>query len=131
MARFAGRADAGEREAAALNMCRAWYVPFYRYGVIHGDPHLGNYTVNADASLNLYDFGCIRVFEPSFVTGVIELYHALRAGDRERAAHAYAIWGCEGLSEAMIEALNIWAEFLHRPRLGDWVQRHPETSSRL
>ena len=26
---------------------RAWYVPFYRYGVIHGDPHLGNYQVRA------------------------------------------------------------------------------------
>jgi len=24
---------------------RAWYVPFYRYGVIHGDPLSGNYTV--------------------------------------------------------------------------------------
>ena len=33
-----------ERDALARNMFRAWYVPFYEYGVIHGDPHLGNYT---------------------------------------------------------------------------------------
>ena len=32
----------------ALRLFRAWYVPFYGYGVIHGDPHLGNYTVFED-----------------------------------------------------------------------------------
>ena len=59
-------------------MFRAWYVPFYEYGVIHGDPHLGNYTVRGrDGDVNLLDFGCIRVFEPKFVKGVIDLYFAL------------------------------------------------------
>ncbi len=66
MAQFAEEAGTTQREAAALNMFRAWYVPFYGYGVIHGDPHLGNYSVNADASINLYDFGCIRVFPRVF-----------------------------------------------------------------
>ena len=31
----------------------------------------------ADGSINLLDFGCIRVFPPRFVEGVIDLYHAL------------------------------------------------------
>src|SRR3954447_25866213 len=45
-----------ERDALAINMFRAWYVPFYSYGVIHGDPHLGNYSVRpADGSVNLMD----------------------------------------------------------------------------
>ena len=30
------------RNLVAKNMFRAWYVPFYLYGIIHGDPHLGN-----------------------------------------------------------------------------------------
>jgi Predicted unusual protein kinase len=30
------------RNRIARALFRAWYVPFYRYGVIHGDPHLGN-----------------------------------------------------------------------------------------
>ena len=63
--------------ALAINMFRAWYVPFYYYGVIHGDPHLGNYTVRPDGSVNLLDFGCVRVFPPRFVEGVIDLYRAL------------------------------------------------------
>ena len=78
-------ADAGDierRNQVAMNMFRAWYVPFYGCAVIHGDPHLGNYTICDDGTVNLLDFGCIRVFPPSFVKGVIDLYMALRDGDR-------------------------------------------------
>ena len=52
------------RTELAMTMFRAWYVPFFEYGVLHGDPHLGNYTVQADGALNLLDFGCLRVFPP-------------------------------------------------------------------
>src|SRR5262249_2414904 len=40
------------RDRIAYNMFRAWYVPFYFYGVIHGDPHLGNYTIRPDGTVN-------------------------------------------------------------------------------
>ena len=68
-------------------------MPFYRFGVIHGDPHLGNYQVRADNNLNLLDFGAIRVFQPKFISGVIHLYEAIRDGDNEKARHAYENWG--------------------------------------
>lgn len=129
MAAFAEDADPDARKAAALNMFRAWYVPFYGYGVIHGDPHLGNYSVNGDASINLYDFGCIRVFPPHFVKGVIELYHALRTDDRDRAAHAYGHWGFENISNELLDTLNIWAGFLYKPLMEDKVQRIQESES--
>src|SRR5215467_8504983 len=80
------------RNAIALRMFRIWYVPFYYYGVIHGDPHLGNYTVAPDNAVNLLDFGCIRVFPASFVKGVIDLYHALDRNDRDLAVAAYESW---------------------------------------
>ncbi len=35
--------DLEDRNRVAMSMFRAWYVPLYYYGVIHGDPHLGNY----------------------------------------------------------------------------------------
>ena len=35
------------RDAIAVGLFDAWWRPFLRYGVIHGDPHLGNYTVAA------------------------------------------------------------------------------------
>lgn len=131
MAEFADTATE-HRETVAVNMFRAWYVPFYYYGVIHGDPHLGNYTVNPeDGSVNLYDFGCIRVFTPRFVRAVIDLYHALRNDDRALAVSAYETWGFTDLSNEMIDVLNIWASFLYSPVMEDKVQRIQESDSGL
>ena len=119
------------RNAVAANMFRAWYVPFYDYGVIHGDPHLGNYSVRPDNTINLLDFGCVRLFDASFVQGVIELYYALRDGDRDRAAQAYGIWGFETISNELLDILNIWAEFVYAPLLRDKVQKIQESDSGL
>jgi predicted unusual protein kinase regulating ubiquinone biosynthesis (AarF/ABC1/UbiB family) len=117
-----------QRNTVAFNMFRAWYVSFYDYGVIHGDPHLGNYTVRPDGSINLFDFGCIRVFKPSFIRAVIDLYHALRDGDEELAVHAYETWGFRDLGRDTIEVLNQWARFLYAPLMEDRVQPIQETS---
>ena len=119
------------RNRVAHNLFRAWYLPFYTYGVIHGDPHLGNYTVRPDGTLNLMDFGCIRVFRASFVQAVIDLYHALQRGDRALAVHAYETWGFEGLSRELIEALNLWAEFVYAPLMEDRPRRIQENESGL
>jgi predicted unusual protein kinase regulating ubiquinone biosynthesis (AarF/ABC1/UbiB family) len=115
-----------ERDALAINMFRAWYVPFYFYGVIHGDPHLGNYSVRPDSSVNLMDFGCVRVFPPRFVRGSIELYRALLSDDLDRAVGAYEDWGFTGLSRDMIAVLNRWAAFLYGPLMDDRPRRLTE-----
>ena len=115
-----------ERDALAINMFRAWYVPFYLYGVIHGDPHLGNYSVRPDGSINLMDFGCVRVFPPRFVRGSIELYRALMTDDLDRAVTAYEDWGFTGLSREMITVLNRWAGFLYGPLMDDRPRRLTE-----
>lgn len=110
------------RNTIAINMFRTWYVPFHVYGVIHGDPHLGNYSVRDDLGINLMDFGCVRIFPPRFVGGVIDLYRALRDGDRDLAVHAYETWGFKGLSAEMIDVLNIWASFIYAPLMEDKPQ---------
>ncbi|MDH3582137.1 MAG: AarF/UbiB family protein, partial [Hyphomicrobiales bacterium] len=112
------------RNAIATYMFRAWWYPFSHYGVIHGDPHLGNYTVFEDATgtpagLNLLDYGCMRTFPPKFVQGVIDLYTGLRDGDRDLMVHAYETWGFAGLKHEVIDILNIWAEFIYGPMLED------------
>ncbi len=105
------------RNQVALTMFKAWYKPFYTYGIIHGDPHLGNYTIRPDGTLNLLDFGCVRVFDPSFVKGVIDLYFALLNDDRDRAVNAYEDWGFKDLSHETIDSLTTWARFLYGPIL--------------
>ncbi len=123
------KATAARRNAIARNMFRAWYVPFYYYGVIHGDPHLGNYTVRPDSGINLLDFGCIRVFRSPFVKGVIDLYHALDRDDEALAIHAYESWGFRNLSREMIAVLNRWANFLYAPLLDDRKRRIQEVET--
>ena len=115
----ADTADQELRNRVAYNMFRAWYVPFYDYGVIHGDPHLGNYTMRPDGTVNLFDFGCIRVFKPAFVRGVIDLYKALRDDDEALAVSAYETWGFYDLDRELLDALNLWAQFLYAPLLED------------
>jgi predicted unusual protein kinase regulating ubiquinone biosynthesis (AarF/ABC1/UbiB family) len=116
------QSDEETRAALALNMFRAWYVPLYFYGVIHGDPHLGNYSVRPDRSINLLDFGCVRIFPPSFVGAVIDLYRALETDDRERAIQAYRTWGFANITNELADVLNVWAGFIYGPLLENKVR---------
>ncbi|AQS88391.1 ABC transporter ATP-binding protein [Neoasaia chiangmaiensis NBRC 101099] len=108
-----------QRDAIARALFRAWYTPVYRYGVIHGDPHMGNFTVRDDFGLNLLDFGAIRIFPARFVKGIIELFTALSEKDEERAFHAYELWGFKGITRETARILNEWASFLYGPLMDD------------
>ena len=107
------------RNEIALAMFRAWYVPFYEYGAIHGDPHLGNYSVRTDDGINLFDLGCVRIFPARFVRGVIDLYRALLTDDHELAVSAFELWGFDRLNRDMVAALERWARFIYAPLLDD------------
>jgi predicted unusual protein kinase regulating ubiquinone biosynthesis (AarF/ABC1/UbiB family) len=117
------------RNRLATAMFTAWWFPFSRFGVIHGDPHLGNYTVfNAangkgePSGINLLDYGCIRIFPSKFVGGVVDLYNGLLRSDDDLVVHAYETWGFKRLSRELIDVLNIWARFIYGPLLEDRVR---------
>jgi len=124
------------RNRLATAMFTAWWFPFSRFGVIHGDPHLGNYTVfderdgvsprktsgGKPGGINLLDYGCIRIFPPSFVGGVVDLYRGLLHDDDELVHKAYETWGFRRLTRELIDALNIWARFIYGPLLDDRVR---------
>jgi predicted unusual protein kinase regulating ubiquinone biosynthesis (AarF/ABC1/UbiB family) len=107
------------RDKVAKNIFRSWYKPFYQYGILHGDPHLGNYSANLDGSINLYDFGCVRVFEPKLIEGVINLYRAFQNNDHDLMVDSYEKWGFKNLTKEIIEILNLWAEYLYEPLMED------------
>jgi predicted unusual protein kinase regulating ubiquinone biosynthesis (AarF/ABC1/UbiB family) len=123
------------RNTLATAMFTAWWYPFSRFGVIHGDPHLGNYTVfdarvegrprknvSEPAGINLLDYGCIRIFPPQFVRGVVDLYHGLLHDNDELVVRAYETWGFRRMSRELIDTLNIWARFIYGPLLDDRVR---------
>ena len=117
------------RNSLARNMYYAWYKPFFEYGVIHGDPHLGNYSVQDDLSINLYDFGCMRIFQSKFIQGVIDLYFALQKNDEALAVHAYEQWGFKDITKEKLKILSKWANFLYAPLMEDKVQKIQESDS--
>jgi predicted unusual protein kinase regulating ubiquinone biosynthesis (AarF/ABC1/UbiB family) len=114
------------RNRLAIAMFKAWWHPFSHAAVIHGDPHLGNYTVFSEdgeaRGINLLDYGCVRIFHPRFVGGVVDLYRGLQRDERDRIVHAYETWGFKDLSNELIDILNIWARFIYAPLLDDRIR---------
>ncbi|HTK36089.1 MAG TPA: AarF/UbiB family protein [Caulobacteraceae bacterium] len=115
------------RNRIARLLFEAWWGPMTHIGVIHGDPHLGNYTFagmedGQAPRLNLMDFGCVRVFPPAFVDGVARLYRALLTDDRSEQREAYRTWGFSSLTDDLMEVLNVWARFIYGPLLDDRVR---------
>jgi len=117
------------RNRLAKNMFYTWYKPFYEYGIIHGDPHLGNYSIQKNNSINLFDFGCMRIFKGKFIQGVIDLYYALQKNDKAKAIHAYEQWGFKDMTNDKLEVLNKWAGFIYSPLLRDKIQKIQESDS--
>jgi len=99
-------ADLKTRNRIATALFKAWWRPFARHGVIHGDPHLGNYTI----------------FTPQFVEGVIGLFRGLQRKDNALAAKSYRAWGFKKLTPELVGVLNLWAGFIFNPLLDDRVR---------
>lgn len=114
------------RNRLSTAIFHAWWRPFAHIGVIHGDPHLGNYQVfkrnDAPEGINLLDYGCIRKFPARFVDGVLQLNEGLMKDDEDQIVHAYELWGFENLTKELRDVLNIWARFINGPLLEDKVR---------
>ncbi|WP_032113822.1 ABC1 kinase family protein [Candidatus Paracaedibacter symbiosus] len=110
------------RNQIAQKLFHAWYYPFYRYAVIHGDPHPGNYKILPGGDIGLLDLGCIRRFPSTFVKGVIDLYTALLHNNRDQAVAAYESWGFTNLTNEVIDIITEWAKLLYDPLLDDKIR---------
>ena len=111
------------RNRVAKVLFEGWWTPLIHLGVIHGDPHLGNYSFSdAGGRLNLLDFGCVRIFPPIFVGGVVKLFRAMSTGDKAGEIAAYEAWGFKNLSQDLADVLSIWARFIYGPLLDDRVR---------
>lgn len=111
-----------KRQLVAKHLFQAWYYPLYQHGILHGDPHFGNYRITENGQIILLDFGCVRKFSKSFLEGSIQLYHALEGDNMNQAKTAYEMWGFTDLTSEMIDVLNIWARFLYEPLLDNRVR---------
>ncbi|MEZ6024224.1 MAG: hypothetical protein R3C16_12625 [Hyphomonadaceae bacterium] len=110
------------RNRIAELLFQAWWGPM-ACGVIHGDRTSAiTRSPTTPSGYCLLDFGCVRIFPPPFLEGVVRLYRGLKAGDMDQVAHSYEIWGFKNLNAELIDALTMWARFIYGPLLDDRVR---------
>ncbi len=85
--------DQARRDAAGAALYRFWLRTLYREGLFHADPHPGNFAFRDDDRVILYDFGCVRRFEPALRRGFARLAAATRDDDMTAMSAALAAIG--------------------------------------
>jgi predicted unusual protein kinase regulating ubiquinone biosynthesis (AarF/ABC1/UbiB family) len=80
---LAGDPTQAERDAVGAALFRFWLRSFYRDGLFHADPHPGNFAFLPDGRIVLYDFGCVRRFDPALRRGFARLAAATRDNDED------------------------------------------------
>ena len=106
-----------ERDRAGAALFRASVRGFHELGLLHGDPHPGNYAFR-DGKVVLYDFGCVRRFNREQTDAFAAMAQALRRDDRPSMSKAARQFGfrvsgaeAEGLLERF--ARSFFAPMLH------------------
>lgn len=72
------------RERVVRQLQRAFWKQFFEGGLLHADPHPGNFKVLADGRLGILDYGCVKIFDEPFLRAFGEMMHAEMDGDTER-----------------------------------------------
>ena len=76
------------RRWVAEKLFRLLWRQVLEFGVLHADPHPGNYLVTHHPRLGLLDFGSVRIFEPEIRRGYLRLGRALLVRDDDEIAAA-------------------------------------------
>ncbi|RLB45111.1 MAG: hypothetical protein DRJ42_30655 [Deltaproteobacteria bacterium] len=72
------------RERTVRQLVHAFWRQMFGAGVLHADPHPGNYRVLPDGRLGLLDYGCVKVFSDDFLRGFGDMVLAQLDGDDQR-----------------------------------------------
>ncbi|MEE2750028.1 MAG: AarF/UbiB family protein [Myxococcota bacterium] len=106
---FLALGDAQACQKAGENLATLFQEMFYRHRTLHCDPHPGNYLFEADGTLGLLDYGCVRRFEPEFVARYAQIGRAAVLSQREEALRLAHEMGC--LDGAPPEAESLLWQF--------------------
>jgi predicted unusual protein kinase regulating ubiquinone biosynthesis (AarF/ABC1/UbiB family) len=91
-----GAEGARDRDRLFAVLVRTFCAQVLEHGVLHADPHPGNFLVQAAENgprLVLLDFGCVQRYSPARRRAYAQLGFAVLAGDRERLAELFAEMG--------------------------------------
>jgi predicted unusual protein kinase regulating ubiquinone biosynthesis (AarF/ABC1/UbiB family) len=86
-------AQLARRERTVRQLHHAFWHQFFRGGLLHADPHPGNFKCMPDGRLGLLDYGCVKVFEEPFMRAFGEMMHASLVEDEERLRDVFVDLG--------------------------------------
>jgi len=80
--------DLAVRERTVRQLLHLFWRQFLGAGVLHADPHPGNFKVMADGRLGLLDYGCVKIFDEHFMTHFGSMVVGRLEGDLPRVRQA-------------------------------------------
>ncbi len=92
---FRNQATSAQLDQAGAALFDFYIGTLYRHGLFHADPHPGNYLFRHDGKVVVFDFGCVREFEPQVVNAFVALAHAVQKDDRNQICAALRDLGAE------------------------------------
>ncbi len=81
------------KDWVAVKLFRLLWRQLFEFGVLHTDPHPGNYLVTHHPRLGILDFGAVREFEPEIRAGYLQLARGLLAADDDAIGAACVALG--------------------------------------
>ena len=99
----------------AEQLYRLFWRQVLEFGVLHADPHPGNYLVTHHPRIALLDFGSVRVFEPEIRRGYVRLARGLVAhDDAEIGAACRDLGFAKGDPAPVVAMMHVICEPLER-----------------
>jgi len=71
---LASRPPQALRDQIGSHLVDLFYFQILSLGAVHADPHWGNYLFNADGTIGIVDFGCVKYLRPDMMASIIRMY---------------------------------------------------------
>ncbi len=101
---FCAAADQATRDRVGQTLFDVFLRQFLVLGALHADPNPANFAFLPDGRMVLYDFGCVRRFEPEFTAAYIDLLRDALAGRNERLVDDLARVGVVPIADRGLDA---------------------------
>jgi predicted unusual protein kinase regulating ubiquinone biosynthesis (AarF/ABC1/UbiB family) len=128
------------RDEVGLRLARTIWELEFCHGLLHADPHPGNYIFMPDGHVGVIDFGCVKYFTPEFLDAYRDCIRAILAKNDDNLVEAYIrmkFLKPEDRGTKVAKAYVEWSYFTCLPLLhdgiweGDWETFLKEINQRM
>lgn len=102
-------------------LLQAFVQGLFVSGLLHGDPHEGNYAFTQEGEVVLYDFGCVLELSATRSRALLSLVLRLRSGETLKVSEVFDHWVALGFHadrlEWIAEELEELSRILFEPML--------------